>query len=392
MRITKILLAAVLAAPLAGCGDAGTGTAETDDPINIASVSTLSGPVTFPESSLAARAVFDDVNDKGGINGRKIVYTMADDKGDPAGAALAGRDVIERKQAVALAGGASLLDCQVNGAVYARAKITDVRGVGVDPGCFSSANISPVNTGPFFGSTVTLYYASETLKLNKLCVFLSIIGGTAEAYKEGVARWSRLTGKKPLIMDLSLATAPSNFTPYILRARNAGCEAVLFNGVEPELIGWVKAAQKQNVTDIKWLFLAPAYTEEVGKALGSSGRSVIALSEFEPYTESASRANREWRTTMEEHKVPLTAFAQGGYLAAKHLVTVLRSIKGDITRESVTEAMKTLRPLPSAMTGTPFAFGPGDAHASNLAAKFVQPDGQGGWAVLTSDWIKLPNG
>ena len=65
--------------------------------------------------------------------------------------------------------------------------------------------------------------------------------------------------------------------------------------------------------------------------------------------------------------------------------------KGDITRESVTKAMKDLKPLETPMTGMPFAFGGGKEHASNLAAKFVSPDGKGGWKVLTDDWIKLPN-
>ncbi|MFI0411304.1 ABC transporter substrate-binding protein [Actinomadura sp. 3N508] len=389
-HIARILAAAVLALPLAACGS-GSGTG-SDGPINIGSVSTLSGPVTFPEASAAAKAVFDDVNAKGGINGRKIAYTAADDKGDPASAALAARDVIQNKKAVALAGGASLVDCQVNGPLYQQNKITDVRGIGVDPGCFSSPNISPVNTGPFFGSTVSLYYASETLKLNKICAFFVIIGSTANAYKEGVDRWSKITGKKLLITDLSLSANTTDFTPYILRARDAGCEAVLFNGVEPMVIGWVKAAQAQKVKGMKWLFLAPAYSVEVAKALGGAGKDINALSEFEPYTDEQSPANKDWRDTMTRHKLPLTSFAQGGYLAAQHLVTVLRSIKGDITRESVTEAMKNLKPLPSEMTGLPFAFGSGNAHASNLAAKFVQPDGKGGWTVLTDDWIKLPNG
>ncbi|MFC4049130.1 ABC transporter substrate-binding protein [Actinomadura syzygii] len=390
MRIAKILLAAALVAPMAACGDSGSGSGG-DGPINIGSVSTLSGPVTFPEASQAARAVFDDVNAKGGINGRKIAYTAADDKGDPSSAALAARDVIQNKKAVALAGGASLVDCQVNGPLYAQNKITDIRGIGIDPGCFSSPNISTVNTGPYFGSTVSLYYASETLKLNKVCSFFVIIGGTANAYKEGVDRWSKITGKKPLITDLSLSANTTDYTPYILRARDAGCQAVLFNGTEPMLVGWVKAAQAQKVKGIKWLFLAPAYTVEIAKALGPAGKDVVALSEFEPYTDSKSTINQDWRNTMAGHKVPLTSFAQGGYLAATHLVEVLRGIKGDITRESVTKAMKDLKPLPSNMTGTPFAFGPGDAHAPNTSAKFVKPDGNGGWTVLTPDWIKLPN-
>jgi branched-chain amino acid transport system substrate-binding protein len=388
MRIAHILAAAVLALPLAACG---SGSGSDSGPINIGSVSSLSGAVTFPEASAAARAVFDEVNAKGGIKGRKISYTAADDKGDPASAALAARDVIQNKKAVALAGGASLVDCQVNGPLYEQNKITDIQGIGVDPGCFNSPNISPVNTGPFFGSTVTLYYASETLKLNKICAFFVIIGGTGNAYKQGVDRWSQITGKKPLITDLSLSASTTDYTPYVLRAKQAGCEAVLFNGVEPMSIGWVKAAKAQNINNIKWLFLASTYTAEAAKALGPDGKNVVALSEFEPYTEAASPVNKDWRDTMTKHKVPLTSFSQGGYLAAKHLVSVLEGIKGDITRESVTKAMKDLKPLSSQMTGMPFAFGGGKSHASNLSAKFVSPDGKGGWKVLTDDWIKLPN-
>lgn len=390
MRIARVLATAAVALPMAACGSAA-GSGSGSGPINIGSVSTLSGQVTFPEASQAARAVFDDVNAKGGINGRKIAYTAADDKGDPASAASAARDVIQNKNAVALAGGASLVDCQVNGPLYERTKITDIRGIGVDPGCYNSANISPVNVGPFLGSTLTLYYASEKLKLDKLCGFFAIIGSTANAYRAGVDRWSELTGKKLLINDRSLSASTTDYTPYILRARDAGCEAVLFNGTEPMSVGWVKAAQAQNITGMKWLFLASTYTVQAAKALGPAGKDVVALSEFEPYTDADSPANKDWRDTMTRHNVPLTAFAQGGYLAAEHLVTVLRGIKGDITRESVTKAMKDLKPLESDMTGTPFAFGPGKAHASNVAAKFVKPDGKGGWTVLTPEWIKLPN-
>ncbi|WP_245667502.1 ABC transporter substrate-binding protein [Actinomadura macra] len=374
---------------MAGCADDNSGS--TPGPIEIGSVSTLSGPATFSEAPQAARAVFDDVNAKGGINGRKIAYTVGDDKGDPATAMLVAREVIQNKKAVALAGGASLVDCQVNGPLYDRNKIADIRGIGADPGCFASPNISPVNTGPFFGSTVTLYYASEKLKATKVCAFFTILTAKAlAAFREGVDRWSKITGKKLVVNDLSLTTATTNYTPYIQRARRAGCQAVLFSGLEPMSIGWVKAAQAQNITNIKWLFLAPTYTVEASKVLGTAGKDVIALSEFEPYTDEKSVANEDWRDIMTRHNVPLTAFAQGGYLAARHLITVLRSIKGDITRAAVTKAMKEFEPLETPMTGMPYVFGTGNSHASNRAAKFVSPDGKGGWTVLTPEWIKLP--
>ncbi|HEU5031349.1 MAG TPA: ABC transporter substrate-binding protein [Spirillospora sp.] len=388
MRIGTILAAAALLAAAAGCA---TGAAAGTGPIHIGSVSTLSGQVTFPEASQAARAVFDDVNAAGGIRGRKIAYTAGDDKGDPATAALAARDVIQNKHAVALAGGASLVDCQVDGPLYDRYAIADIQGTGVDPGCFRSPTISPTNVGPFLGTTLTLYYASEHLGLDRLCGFFSIIGSTGRAYHDGVTRWTKLTGRRLLIEDRSLSAQTTDYTPYILRARAAGCQGVFFNGTEPMDVGWVKAAHAQNVTGIKWLFLTSTYTDQAAKAFGPSGADVVALSEFEPYTDVRSSANQDWRATMTRHRVPLTSFAQGGYLAATHLVTVLRGIKGDITRASVLRALRTLRPLPSGMTGTPFAFGPGGAHASNLAGKFVRPGGSG-WTVLTPGWIRLPNG
>jgi branched-chain amino acid transport system substrate-binding protein len=53
--------------------------------------------------------------------------------------------------------------------------------------------------------------------------------------------------------------------------------------------------------------------------------------------------------------------------------------------------LKDLQPLPSPMTGSPYGFGPGSTHASNLSGKFVAPDGTGDWKVLTPDWVRLPS-
>ncbi|MEN3395707.1 ABC transporter substrate-binding protein, partial [Brucella melitensis] len=105
-------------------------------PIQLGAVSTVTGVVDFSDAPKAAAAVFKQLNDAGGINGCKIDYSIADDKGDPQVAAQAARDLIDNKAVVALAGGASLLDCAVNAATYNRNDVLDVQGVGVDPLCF----------------------------------------------------------------------------------------------------------------------------------------------------------------------------------------------------------------------------------------------------------------
>lgn len=122
--------------------------------------------------------------------------------------------------------------------------------------------------------------------------------------------------------------------------------------------------------------------------LGSAGNGLRANSEFEPYG-SDSPVLDDWKALMTSAGVPLTSFAQGGYLAATIFVEALGGIDGDITRESVAGAMLDLEPYETPLLGTPYTFGPGDAHAPNQASKFVElRDGR--WVTAADDWVILP--
>lgn len=389
MRRIALAAAAVLA--LAGCGgddDGGGGSASCDGSIKVGSVSTLSGAATFPDVPNAAKAVFDQANAKGGVKGCKIDYDMQDDKGDPQVATQAARDLVQNQGVVALVGSGSLLDCEVNGAFYRQQQISAIQGLGVDGACWSQQAISPVNVGPFVLSTAMLYYASQTLKDRRICPFFIIIAGTKGAYQQAVDDWTKLTGMKPALVDFTVP-AQGDYTPYVLRARDAGCDAVLTNLTEPQIVPWMKAVERQRVKGIDWLFLAPGYTEQVAKALGSLDVDLYAGTEWEPFTDADSPANAGWRKAMTAARRPLTAFSQGGYEAATVFLEVLRGIDGEINRESVTKALREMKPIDTPLTGTPYVFGPGDRHASNRATKIMKLEG-GAWKVVTPDWVVLP--
>jgi branched-chain amino acid transport system substrate-binding protein len=382
-KATAVLTTAVLA--MAGCGSDGGG---STGPIKVGAISSLSGVPTFPEASAAAKAVFDDVNAAGGIGGRKIQYIVQDDKNDPAAAAQAARDLVLNQGVVAMAGSASTIECQANAAFYVQQKIGVIQGTGVDPACFGSPNISPANVGPFLLTTAMLYYAEKNLGLRRICNMNIILGGTGKAYAKAVGDFTKLTGVKLTLNDATLP-AQGDWTPYILKARSAGCQAVLTNLTEPMVVQWMKTAQAQHVKGITWLFLAPAYTTSMPKAVGAAGEDMLAGTEFAPFTDPNSSATRQWADTMNRHKVALSAFAQGGYLAAEDLVTVLKGIKGKVNRESVTKALKSMRPIPSPMLGTPYVFGPGRAHNSNRATQ-VMALRHGTWQPVTQGWVRLP--
>ncbi|MFC4079330.1 ABC transporter substrate-binding protein [Amycolatopsis samaneae] len=386
LRSLAIVIAVVLFA--GGCAGSDTG---TSGPIVVGSVNALSGAATFPEASQAAKAVFDAANAAGGVNGRKIEYKAIDDKGDPAAAAAAARELVGGDKAVALAGSSSLIECQINAKYYEQQKILSVPGIGVDPACFTSPNIGPANVGPFHDMTLSLLYGSEVLKLNDICALLEIAGNTLPSYQAAIDEWSTITGKKLKYVDATVPYGGSDYTSYIVKARAAGCKAITVNPVEPDSIGQLKAAQAQGWNDVTWLLLTSVYSENYAKAVQNAGAGVYVPAEFYPFTDAASPQNKDWRELMAKNGIPLTSFSQGGYLAAKYFLAVLKGIKGDITRESVTKALHEMQPITDPMVGTPYVFGNGKTHHDNTAGWPVKlASGAGKWELAANDWLRIP--
>ncbi|NBH03026.1 ABC transporter substrate-binding protein [Amycolatopsis sp. SID8362] len=386
-KVLPALAAAVLLAA-AGCAGSDAG---ASGPIVVGSVNALSGAATFPESSQAAKAVFDAANAAGGVNGRQIEYKAIDDKGDPSAAAAAAREVVGGDSAVALVGSSSLIECEINEKYYEQQKILSMPGIGVDPACFSSPNIAPVNVGPFHDMTLTLLYGSEVLKLDDVCALLEIAGNTLPAYQAAIGEWTKITGKKLKYVDSTVPYGGSDYTPYIVKARAAGCKAITVNPVEPDSIGQLKAAQAQGWTDVTWLLLTSVYSENYAKAISNAGAGVYVPAEFYPFTDAAAPANKEWRDLMTKNKIPLTSFSQGGYLAAKYFLAVLRGMKGDITRETVTKALREMKPISDPMVGTPYVFGPAQAHHDNTAGWPIKlATGANKWELSARDWLRIP--
>ncbi|HYW76493.1 MAG TPA: ABC transporter substrate-binding protein [Gammaproteobacteria bacterium] len=356
--------------------------------INVGSVSTMTGPVDFSNAPQAAKAVFKQLNANGGIDGCKINYIIEDDKGDPQIAAQAARDLILNKHVVAMDGAASLIDCEVNARLYQREGVMAVQGVGVDPACFNSPSVAPVNVGPYTATTAIAYYATKDLKVKNLCADFTIIGGTEKAYRRAIQRWEKLTGDKIRHLDMTVPVQ-GDLTPYLTKAREEGCDAVIYNGVAPQVVQWVKTAEAQHIHGIDWLFLAPAYSNHVAQALGDTGQPIYVATEWEPYTQKGSPANQGWIRSMKAAHRPLTAFSQGGYLAAHVLIDVIKHINGPVTHQSVTHALRNMKPIPTPLSGSPYVFGKGRRHAPMQATKIVTLR-QGQWKVLTSNWVRLP--
>jgi branched-chain amino acid transport system substrate-binding protein len=382
--VALLALLCIAALMISACG---AGQAADTSPIKIGAISTLSGPVTFPYPAQGAKAVFDRVNAEGGINGRQIEFLIEDDKLDPALSTQAARRLVDEQGVLALVGGASILDCAVNGAFYQQQGVLAIPGAGINPLCFNQANIAPPNAGAMNSLTLSLTFASQELGHTRVCAVLASDPSVNDFYPAAVARWEEASGMK-LHLDDRTFKSTDDPTPFVVKAAQAECQAVLFNGIDQMAIAWTRSAEAQGLSGIDFLFSSSAYTEEVAATIGTSANRIFALSEYEPFT-GDSPALEDWRTLMSEANVPLGAWSLGGYLAATILVDTLKGIEGPITRESVAEALRGLEQYETPLIGTPYAFGAAEAHNPNQAGKFVELSG-GSWSIVTPEFVRLP--
>lgn len=355
-------------------------------PIKVGAVSALSGPHAFPESSQAAKAYIDAVNAAGGIGGRRIEYISLDEGGSPASAKAAATRLIDDAEVVALAGSSGLLDCAVNAPRYEAARLMSLQGASVSPACFRSSHVVPLNNGPYVGLASAVLFAHNTLRSRKLCALALDLPGMAEGYQRALERLGN--AKAMEVPQLQLAGPEQDPTPLLRDVKRQGCDTVIFTGHEAAVLRWSDAAHALGVGSVTWIYLTPAYTDRVSRALFSRDGAVYVMAEFEPW-KSRSLPVQDWRRLMQDARLPLSSLSQGGYVAAQMLVRALRQIEGPITRETVTRALQQMPPTSHPLLGMPFEIGHRRAHNPNRAALPLKLQ-HGHWYIATPAWIEVP--
>lgn len=359
---------------------------ERNAPIRIGSVSSLTGPARFPESSAAVRAYFDSVNANGGIRGRRLELIVEDDKGDPAEARNAARR-LDDQRVLAMVGSASIVDCASNAEHYQRSDLMSLQGTGIEPECFAASHVVPVNTGPYLSVRNALQFARETLKAARPCAIILDIPGTRAAFDDVMRVWSRDSG---IAMAYVERFGPgADVEALVKQAVAKRCDVVVHTGVEPMVLEWVRSVQRLGVmSGVPTIFLTPAYTERVATELREAKLPIYCMAEFEPWS-SRSLSLTDWRGMMQRAKVPASSFSQGGYVAAQVLVRALRGIDGDISRKSVSGALRSMADLDLAMVGTRFSIGASTRHNPNRATLPMKLD-HGIWRIASPFWVVAP--
>ena len=339
------------------CG-MGTGQKATGDPIKIGSINTNVPGIDFTWISSMAKAYFDCVNDNGGINGRPIQYIEEDEHIDPAEIAGLAKKLAEQDGVLGFVGNTSIIDCSVNGKYYADNGFSPIIA-GVDNACFTDGTFSAVNMGPYYSS---LGGAQAALRAGAkgTIVVISPNQPGIDVINSGVTDFAEQNGLKgvSLTEDVPIAD-PAVLAQKLVQTAGEGGGVVLdFTG--PTVVPLLQAIDSAGLIDkVVWASSTPPNDPSVAQALSPAWNDKFLINaEFNTLDSGLPDQNHmiQVHDKYAPSSVPISSFAQMGYLTARAATEAMLGIKGDITKESVNAAFKGLKDFSSDLWCKPWYF------------------------------------
>jgi ABC-type branched-subunit amino acid transport system substrate-binding protein len=205
-----------------------TGTAFAQDTIKMGGIMSMTGggaSIGVP-ADLAWKMAVDEINEAGGILGKKVEFILADTATDPTHGVSEVRRLIENEGIVLLVGPATSQETIPITAVTTEKKIVQLSTA-------ASTQLTPDFAPYHFSDSVTgvnqmranIDYALDVLKLTKLGL-ISDNGGMSKAAVADILDYMKSRGVEPVIVQ-EFPFRTEDMTPQLFSMRSAGAEAIL---------------------------------------------------------------------------------------------------------------------------------------------------------------------
>ena len=361
VRIYRVLFAVMLALALPQLSHAekkyGPGASDTE--IKIGSTHPYSGPASaYGTIGRAESAYFKMINDKGGINGRKINFISLDDGYSPPRTVEQVRKLVEQEQVLFLAG---TLGTPPNSAIHKYVNAKGVPHIFVNTGATKWGD--PKNFPWTMGFNLNYQaeghiYAAYILE-NKPDAKIAILyqnDDYGKDYVKGLKDGLGDKAAKMIVAETSYEVTDPTVDSQIVTLKASGADT-FFNVTTPKF-----AAQAiRKVYDMGWrpLHILNQVSASVGAVLtpaglDKSGGLITANYVKDPadpqwLNDPGFKEYAAWFKKYYPEGDINDVFNVSGYLIAQGVVHVLKACGDDLTRENVMKQMSSIKDLQMAM-------------------------------------------
>ncbi|MDD5456949.1 MAG: ABC transporter substrate-binding protein [Candidatus Margulisbacteria bacterium] len=320
----------------------------TDDSIRVGMCNALTGPTSALGQGImtGASVYFDNINNAGGINGRKIVLISKDDGYEPANTVPNTNELIDKENVFVLFGYVGTPTSK------AAVPIATVAGVPfIAPFTGAEAFRNPVNKYVF--NVRASYYDETEVMVNylvnngyKKIGFFGQNDSYGDAGKAGVMKALKKR-KMQLFGDARYARNTVEVDDALTQLRVENPDAVIMVGAYKPCAAFIKKAK---AAGMNWAFVNISFvgTKELLAELGSDKENVMITEVVPvPYETDSIPLVQSYRAAMtaagQQDKINFTSFE--GYIDAMVLVEGLKKAGKDMDRDSFIAAMESISDL-----------------------------------------------
>ncbi len=383
----RLTIATVMAAvALAGVAAAQKDTrGVTKSEIVLGMHTDLSGPAATygVSSSNAVKMRFDEVNEAGGIHGRKIRLVVEDTQYQVPRAVQAGAKLINRDRIFAMVAG---LGTPMNNALF-----KDQFDAGV-PNLFplsaARSMYEPFHKLKFYGAASYVdqvragiqYFVSKKGK-KALCAMYQDTDFGKEVLDGVQLQAEKL--KLKVVETVTHKPTDQDFSAQVTKLKAAGCDLVVMGTIVRDSIVPYATARKMGWTDVDFLGSAASYDLFVAAAQGGVTEGLYAMGlTAMPYRETLSPQAQAWFDRYKDrYKVDPNIGAIYGHVAADLTVTAIEKTGPELTTDNFVRAMESVKGYHDIFNGPEVNFA-ADKH-QGADSSFLAVVKGGRWTRLT---------
>jgi branched-chain amino acid transport system substrate-binding protein len=358
--------------------------ARGEDAVKVGMSGPFSGGLSLLGQSVrdGVEIAFSEINDAGGVNGRKLELIAEDDAYEPMRTIAAARKLVEQDKVSAL--------LAVTGTAPSAALLPFIRESKTPmlfPYAFAHALTTPLNRDVFttlpevrVQMMVLANYILKDLKQTKVAAIYQNddFGQDAVAGLE-----ERFGAAKIPLVKLPFDRGTTNFSGVVAQAKAAGVEHVVFLGIpkdaalvmrEANNLGWKPQFSGHNALGDPQTF----------QLAGPLVEGAIAIAVMEPL-DSDKPAVKAFIAAQQKYKANTkpTTYSMHGYQAGHLFAEALKRSGGKTDEASIVSALESMKNYDTGLMA-PLTFS-ADQHAGALAGAIMKAEG-GKWKII-SGWL-----
>jgi branched-chain amino acid transport system substrate-binding protein len=340
MKFARTLVAAALALSAGLAGAQSQGISKTE--IVVGSIQDLSGPLAGYGKPLRMGMLLraEEINEQGGINGRKLKILFEDSGYDPKKAVLAAQKLVNQDKIFAMLG--HIGTAQNNAAMPVQFEKNVINFL---PLTAAREMFEPLNrlkysfAAPYFDQMrVHAPKLAKEKGVTKVCTIYQDDEFGLEVFRGAEA------GLKAAGMDFTEKTSfkrgATDFSSQVARMKAAGCEMVVLGSIIRETIGTIAESRKTGFNPI-FLGTSASYTDLIHKLGGKAMDGMYTTMTVQnPYLDDASKPVAFWAN---KYKTKFNedpgVFSVYGYLVVDTFAAAAAKAGPNLTTDSFIKAM-----------------------------------------------------